>query len=296
MTSWRLFTSAWDWEPSVIAGTALLLAGYLVAVRFRFERTTFCFLAGGIVMFLALVSPLDALGDDYLFSAHMLQHILLDLLAPLLFVLGLSRELAQRIVEWPVAAGFERILRRPWVAWPLGIGTLWAWHLPALYDATLASETVHVIEHLSFLVTGTILWWPVFSPLEPKGLSSLPGVAYLVAAALANGLLGAIFTIASTPFYPAYLHPTDELHALSLIRRTWGLDPVSDQQLGGAFMWVLGSLIFLCAILILLARWFRHPDPESERPSANPDAPARANWKPVRLGPPDGPLQPKRPS
>lgn len=101
MTGWELFKSAWDWEPSVVAGTVLLLAGYLAAVRFRFDGRTLCFVAGSLVMLLALVSPLDALGDDYLFSAHMLQHILLDLVAPLLFVLGCPASLIRRLLQWP---------------------------------------------------------------------------------------------------------------------------------------------------------------------------------------------------
>ena len=263
MSTWELFKSSWDWEPSVLVGTALLQAGYLVVVRSRLNRKTLCFTAGVAVMFLALVSPLDALGDDYLFSAHMLQHILLDLVAPLLFVLGTPERLVRQVLKWRVAARAERLLRHPAVAWGLGIGTLWAWHLPALYNLTLENETIHAFEHLTFLVTGTILWWPVFSPLE-TALAPLAGLVYLFLAALANGLLGAIFTIASTPFYPAYVHPPDDLHALSLIRRTWGLNPLADQQLGGAFMWVLGSLIFLGAILVVIARWYREAERETQ--------------------------------
>ena len=257
MTGWELFKESWDWEPSVVIGSVLLLGGYLWAVRLQIGRSTWLFASGVAVMFLALVSPLDDLGDDYLFSAHMLQHILLDFLAPLLFVLGLSEPLAEKIVRWGPANRTERVLRRPPVAWFLGIGTLWVWHLPVLYNATLTSENVHVFEHLTFLVTGTILWWPVFTPLMERRLTPLASVAYLALAALANGLLGVIFTLASTPFYSGYAHPSDELGALGLIRDQWGLDPITDQKLGGAFMWVLGSIILLGAIVTALGRWYR---------------------------------------
>ncbi|MCL5098195.1 MAG: cytochrome c oxidase assembly protein, partial [Candidatus Omnitrophica bacterium] len=267
MTTWELFKSAWDWEPSVLAGTVLLLSGYLAAVRCRINRRTLYFVSGVVVMVLALVSPLDTLGDDYLFSAHMLQHILLDMVAPPLFVLGLPVELVRRLLRWRPAAMLERMLGRPAVAWILGIGTLWLWHLPYLYDLTLENENIHIAEHLSFLVTGTIFWWPAFSPLSERRLPALTSVVYLTCGALASGLLGIIFTLSSTPFYSGYLHPKDELGALSLIRNQWGLDPVTDQQLGGAFMWVIGSFIFLWAIVAQVVHWYGESETEADTAS-----------------------------
>lgn len=260
MTGWTLFTHSWDWEPSVVIGSVLLLGGYLKVVRFELNRSTLFFCAGVVVMFLALVSPLDPLGDDYLFSAHMLQHILLDLVAPPLFVLGISPALGERLLSWRPARTTERVLAYPLVAWFLGIGTLWLWHLPALYDATLADERIHILEHVSFLVTGTILWWPVFAPPAGRRLAALPAVAYLVLAAFANALLGIIFTIATTPFYAGYAHPDDELGALALIRTKWGLTQIVDQQLGGAFMWAIGSVIFLAAIIAKVKQWYQEEE------------------------------------
>jgi cytochrome c oxidase assembly factor CtaG len=264
MTTGKLLMSMWDFEPSVIAGSVLLLAGYLAAVRFRFDRRTILFLCGVAVMFFALVSPLDGLGDTYLFSAHMLQHILLDLVAPPLFILGLPEGLARRIVSWRPAGAAERFLGRLPVAWTLGIGTLWIWHLPALYDATLESEAVHIFEHLTFLVTGTILWWPVLTPLRERRMPPLFSMGYLSLAAVANAVLGIIFTISSTPFYAPYAHPEDPLGALPLIRGVWGLDPIQDQQLGGAFMWGIGSLVFFSGIMGQVIRWFGEPESEEE--------------------------------
>ena len=230
----------------------LLLGGYLAAVRFRFDRTTLFFTTGVLVMFLALVSPLDTLGDDYLFSAHMLQHILLDFVAPPLFVLGFSERLARQVLRWRPAALMERWLRRPLLAWVLGIGTLWVWHWPAFYDAALANEHIHIFEHLTFLVTGTIFWWPVFGPLAGHRLAPMLAVVYLALGALANAVLGIFFTLSSTTYYPPYAQPDNELGALSLIRGRWGINQLADQQLGGAFMWAIGSVIFLWAILALV--------------------------------------------
>jgi putative membrane protein len=270
VTGWRLFLSTWDFEPSVVVGSLLLLAAYLAAVRFRFGRQAMLFTAGVVVMFLALVSPLDELGDDYLFSAHMLQHILLDLVAPFLFVLGLPAELGETLLRRPFIAGAERMLGNSAVAWVLGVGTLWIWHLPYLYDATLANENIHVFEHLTFLATGTIFFWPAFTPVARRQLAAPMAIVYLSLAALANGLLGIIFTISSTPFYPGYAHPEDRLGALSLIRDTWGLNRVADQQLGGVFMWAIGSTIFLGAIMTVVVRWYREPETADETAAAEP--------------------------
>jgi cytochrome c oxidase assembly factor CtaG len=277
MTGWELFTSTWDWEPSVIVGSVLLLGGYLAAVRFRVDRKAILFASGVVAMFLALVSPLDELGDDYLFSAHMLQHILLDLVAPPLFVLGLPAWLCRRMLRWSPAAKAERILGIPVLAWSLGVGTLWIWHLPVLYDATLANETIHIFEHLTFLVTGTILFWPVFTPLDERRMAPLIAMAYLSFAAVANSLLGIILTIASTPFYSGYAHPKDELGALALIRNTWGLNQVADQQLGGVFMWAIGSVIFLGAIMVVVVRWYETPETETGLPSSGDPSVDRGN-------------------
>ncbi len=257
MTAWDLFRRGWDWHPSVIAGCFVLLAGYLTAVHGRVDRSTLLFAAGVLVMLVALVSPLDPLGDDYLFSAHMAQHILLDLVAPALFVLGFPPRLAPRLFAARPIAFVERVLRQPLLSWILGAGTLCIWHLPGLYNATLASENVHIFEHLTFLVTGTIFWWPALAPLPAHRLPPFAAVGYLALAAMANGALGIVLTLSTTPYYPGYANPRDELGALGLIRQQWGISQLIDQQVGGALMWVVGSFIFLGAIAIALARWVR---------------------------------------
>jgi len=264
MIGWNLLTSGWEFHPSVVAGCLLLLAVYLTAVRFHVNRTTLFFVSGVAVMFLALVSPLDSLGDDYLFSAHMAQHILLDMVVPPLFVLGIPTEMATAILRCPPAAWAERILGTPVIAWMIGTATLWLWHLPFLYNVTLENEGVHIFEHLTFLVTGTIFWWPVFSPLPERRMTPLGSVIYLTLGAIANALLGIIFTISATPFYARYANPKDELGALSLIRNTWGLTQIADQQLGGAFMWTFGSVIFFWAIMVLVARWLKESTAQEE--------------------------------
>ena len=276
VTTLQLFLTAWSWYPSVIAGCVLLLILYLAVARPLSPSHAVWYSTGVLVLFLALVSPLDALGDDYLFSVHMVQHLLLILLAAPLLLLGIPRTLATLLLARPLFAWLEKKLSRPPVAWLLGIGTLWIWHLPVLYNATLANENIHIAEHLSFLVTGVIFWWPVLSPLPDHRLKPGPSIIYLFSAGVANTILGIILTFVPVGLYPAYLHPEDELGALSLIRNTWGLSAAEDQQLGGLFMWVGGGLIFLIAILGMMYRWYSSPSLEEagELPQGSRGRPA----------------------
>ena len=264
MTGWELFSSTWEWHPSVIVGCVLLVVLYVAVTRGRTGTNAWFFMAGVVLMFLALVSPLDALGDDYLFSAHMLQHILLNMVAPPLFVLGVPAWLMQEILQRPPMAVAERVLGYPAIAWTLGSVTLLIWHVPSLFEAVLENENIHIFQHLTFLVTGTILWWPVFARLEDRRLAPMPSALYLLLASVPNALLGIFLTFCRTPLYAGYLHPHDEHGALALIRDQWGLDPLTDQQLGGAFMWVIGSVIYLWAILVMVARWYRQPEAGAE--------------------------------
>jgi len=253
--------TAWDLDPSVIVGCLAFAVVYALACRRDFSRAGWILL-GDLVMLLALISPLDVLADDYLFSAHMLQHMLLVLAVPPMLILGIPRDVARSAVRVPMLGAIERALRRPLIAWTLGMAALWIWHLPRLYDATLASEALHIFEHLTFLVTATIFWWPILPPLENSRMNHGVAFAYLGAAMLVTGVLGILITFAPVGAYAAYLHPQDSLGILDGLRRSWGLTTDADQQLGGLLMWVPGGLVYLCAIMAVLARWYRAPQPE----------------------------------
>jgi putative membrane protein len=223
------------------------------------DKRALFFIAGVVIMWFALESSLDELGDTYLFSAHMVQHLLLILVVPPLLLMGTPRRLAARILDWPPADRIEQILSRPLLAWLLGIGTVWVWHIPVLYNATLHNEQIHILEHVDFLVMSTILWWPVLSPVMEKRLSPVRTIAYLFAAAAASSVLGIILTFTPPGLYD-YLHPVDTLGALPLIREKWGLTPAVDQQIGGLLMWVPSGLVYLSGILSALGRWYSAPE------------------------------------
>ncbi|MGH9356031.1 MAG: cytochrome c oxidase assembly protein [Terriglobia bacterium] len=262
MSTWRTIALAWDWEPSIVMGCGALLLGYAVAVRFRFSRRAWFYAAGVAVLLLALVSPVDTLGDTYLFSAHMLQHMLLILAVPPLLLSGIPKDVAQRSLAFPTVGKAERVLSKPLLAWTAGIGTMWIWHWPPLYNAALSSQGIHIFEHLSFLVGATIFWWPVISPVEELRLPPLAAVVYTFAACSAHSILAILLTFAPVGYYPAYLHPADALGILPLLRNQWGLTPAVDQQWGGLMMWIPACLVYLTFILATLARWYQIPEPD----------------------------------
>jgi putative membrane protein len=231
----------WDWEPSVVIGCAALAAGYLAILRKHGFRLAPYFLAGVVLLLLDLVSPIDALADRYLFSAHIVQHFLLALVIPPLLLLGTPA------FDLGSLSKVERIVGQPPVSWLLGVGTMLAWHIPALFNAALANDGLHIFQHLSFLVTGTIFWWPILGPLQDRHLAPLAAVAYLFSACACCSLLGAFLTFGPAGLYPAYLNPPEQL---------WGLDPRSDQQLGGMLMWVPGCFVYLSGILSTVMRWY----------------------------------------
>ena len=260
MTTRELLLSAWDWEPSVVVGCGLLAVGYFAAVRrsltlaARSEAVTF--LGGTALLLVALVSPIDTLGDEYLFSAHVLQHFLLALVVPPLWLIGIPRATAEAALRHPAIARAEALLGQPLLAWPLGVGTMLAWHVPALFNAALSIDVLHIFQHLTFLVTGTMFWWPILCPIEDKRLSTFPAISYLFSACVCCSLLGAALAFFPAGMYPAYLNPEDHSGILRLVRTGWGLDARSDQQLGGMLMWVPGCLVYLSGILATAARWY----------------------------------------
>ena len=257
---WNTFASLWSWDPSVIAGILLLEMLYLYFAKNASTGQKVLFSSGLVVMFVALESPLESLGDTYLFSAHMLQHLLLILAVPPLLLIGIPSDLMESILDVPAIGRVESVLGRPVIAWLAGAITLWAWHLPVFYNATLANEKIHIFEHLTFLVTATIFWWPMLAPVEKLRLSPIWTVPYMFAGAASNSILGILLTFATPGLYPAYLHPEDPFGILSLIRDSWGLTATADQQFGGLLMWIPGGLVYTLAALGGLARWYGAPE------------------------------------
>lgn len=240
------------------------------------RRQALCFWSGLAILAAALVSPLDAWGEQ-LFSAHMVQHELLILgAAPLLVA---ARPLAALL--WSMPRGWRLALaqqgasagwRLPWctlsaplTAWTLHALALWQWHLPLLFEAALADAWMHTLQHLSFFVSALIFWW---SLLGTGGHAARPGmgVIYVFSTAVHSSLLGALLTFSPTAWYAPYAGTAPR----------WGLTALQDQQLGGLIMWVPSGLVFIVIGLVLLERWIWESQRRTDRHEGRTAAPRRS--------------------
>ncbi|MBX5451268.1 cytochrome c oxidase assembly protein [Thermogemmatispora sp.] len=247
---------AWHFIPSVVVGCVAIAVLYLYAIgplRKQYElgpsvprSRVVVFLLGVLIILLALVSPLDELGDDYLFSAHMVQHLLITLVAPPMMLWGLPGWLLMPLLRNRLLYRTIRFLTLPIVAFFLFNADIFLWHAPPLYDATLENEGIHVLEHLTFIIFSFLFWWPVLSPLEGElGPLPLPGqVLYLFLSGMPMVLLGAGLTFVP-PLYAPYLAAP----------RIWGISPATDQQLGGLIMWVPANILVIVLMSVLFIRW-----------------------------------------
>jgi cytochrome c oxidase assembly factor CtaG len=247
-------------EPWVLISALAVLAGYGLVTGFKSTKLSVLFIAGIILYVLALISPLDFLGRTYLFSTHMIQHILLLLVVPLLLLLGIPKSLAEKALKIEPIGYVMKVLGNPIIAWFLGVGAMWVWHLPSLHDSVLANDNLYIAQQISFVFIGLIFWWPVFAPVEARRLSPLVSTLYLSSACLGCTILGMLITFAGAGLYAAYMNPVDTIGILPLIRGELCLTPGVDQQIGGLTMWVPGCLIYLTASMVTLARWYGAPE------------------------------------
>jgi len=249
MTTRQFLISGWTWNPWLLAAMAAAFIGYRMLWGGRGRGGYWVAFLG--VIGLALMSPLHALAGGYLFSAHMVQHILLLLIAPALALLSLPPSFS--------AAPGLRALTHPGIGWASGVGAMWLWHASALCNAAAASGAVFVLQTVSLLVLGGLFWGPILAPGRQQGLPPLAGIVYLFTACLACSVLGVIITFSPVAVCPVFMHASDRLGLMELIRSRWGLTPEKDQQLGGLLMWAPMCLIYLTAILGQLARWYAAP-------------------------------------
>jgi cytochrome c oxidase assembly factor CtaG len=254
--------SAWEFDPGVVIPLVLSAILYWRGSRRHVGLTNLeqsCFWLGWASLVLALVSPLHRLGE-VLFCAHMTQHEILMLVsAP---VLVISRPLVTFL--WAVPFEWRRSLGRwskenyvqrgwqfftdPFSAWWIHAVAIWSWHIPYLFDLTLTSDVAHSAQHSSFFLSALIFWWSLFYAHGRRTYGA--GVLYVFTTAVHTGILGALLTFSSRPWYSPYLRTTD----------AWGYTPLEDQQVGGLIMWVPASLVYLAAGLYLFSAWLKESD------------------------------------
>ena len=253
---------------SVLAGAIGLAVLYCLCTqryRSRFKASApvtvprqVAFYSGVALVLVALATPLDTLADKYLFTAHMLQHLLLTLgVAPLLLA-GTPAWLMREFLRVTRLTGFVRWAHHPLVAF-FGFNLVFALaHVPAFYELTLASEPLHAVEHLVFIATAMLMWMPILSPATEISATypALGQVLYLFLQTVPASLVGALLSATNSPYFPTYV----------LAPRITALSPIEDQQLGGLIMWVGGGLYFLIATGVVFFAWARREEAANRRP------------------------------
>jgi putative membrane protein len=265
-TLWR----SWSIEPGVLVPVLVSGVLYGVGIRRLWRRAgeghvvsawgVTAFYAGLLSLLVALCSPLDALADT-LFSAHMVQHVILIAVAPPLLVLGIptipllwglphdARVRVGRAWKASRLGAVAGALVRPGPAFVLHTLALWLWHLPGPYGAALANPAIHALEHACFLLTALMVWWVAIRPLGYRGHDTAWALFVLLGTFVSSGALGAILTFSDTPWY----------YGQSVGAGAWGLTALQDQQLAGLIMWIPASFAYLIGILAVAARWLHDP-------------------------------------
>ena len=257
--------ASWTFDPGALALIGLATAAYVPRWRrVRIEHgpraapigRLIAFAGGLLALIAALVSPIDRLGEQA-FVMHMVQHILLLDLAPILFILSLTkvilRPATRRLQRLERAAG---PLAHPVAAVVLYVAVMWLWHIPKLYDAALEHPVVHVFEHTCFMTAGLLYWWHFLSPIRSRvGMRGMAPVAYMLTTKLLVGFLGIAITFAPDPLYAFYEHRP----------QIWGLTPDDDQSIAGAIMALEQTIVMGIALVALFVRALAESEAEEQR-------------------------------
>ena len=251
----------WSLHTSVILGLIFLGSCYLLLIGPMRDRISSIgevspkqvgsFFFGLFVVFVSLNGPLHDLSDHYLFSAHMVQHLLLQLLMPPLLLLGLPQVTDVRMLSGPRLIALFKRMTNPIICLITFNGFLVGWHLPPLYDFALQNHNVHIVQHLTFMFVGALAWRPVLSPSSqlPRALFPIQ-IIYIFAQSIPMGFLGAAITFARSILYTHYANAP----------RVWSLSPLEDQQMGGLIMKSSAGLVFLLGLGLVFLAWFRHDE------------------------------------
>jgi cytochrome c oxidase assembly factor CtaG len=266
---------SWAWRPEIMATLALAATVHVLG-RWRLKHRggqqvvatwrSVSYLGGLAVLWVALMSPIDVLSGQYFFM-HMIQHLLLVMLAPPLLLIGnpmpimmwgfpaaLRKEVGQWLSRGAVFRRVVTAMTTPGLVWFAFVAALVGWHDPGAYEATLRNDLVHDLEHLTFFGTAVLFWWHVIgaAPRFHKPLSAGLSIGYTLSVLPPNMITGVVISFTGDPLYPYY----------ATVARPWQITVQQDQMLGGTIMWIPGSMMYLVAALILLARFVRAGEAE----------------------------------
>jgi putative membrane protein len=258
---------SWSFQPGAFVLIGVLGGAYAWRLRElrraepnpkRHDGTRATAFAAGLgVLFIALASPIDTVGEKRLFTVHMIQHLLLADIAPVLLLLGLSRALLRPAVR-SLRPAEEALgpLAHPVTALVLFVGTMWVWHLPVMYELALRHPAAHALEHIMFFSTGVAFWWFILEPVPPRHrLKGLGSLAYIGSAKLLMGALGVVLAFSPNAIYDTYKHAP----------RAWGLSAVSDLNVGGVLMMLEQSIVLVIFFAILFGRMLESSEQAERR-------------------------------
>jgi cytochrome c oxidase assembly factor CtaG len=236
--------SPWSWPPAWVelALVAVLVGPYAHAARRHrpTRRQAACFAAGIALLLGVLATPLATLAHHYLLSAHLVQNVALAEWAPLLLVLGIPPSLAAEIGRFRAV----HLLTRPTVSLPLWLATYAVWHVPAAYDTALEHHALLHLEHVTYLIAGALLWWPILQA-SPWNLTAGTKSVYLFVAFVFASPLGLLLALLPSPIYDFYA----DAH------RVWGLTTLEDQQIAGIAMAMSEAIVFFTAFTVYFVRF-----------------------------------------
>lgn len=259
--------TSWTIHLSVLIGCAIWVGAYLYAVGPLRRRLNLSgepvapirvasFIGGTVLLFLSLNGPLHDLSDYFLFSAHMVQHLIITLLVPPLWLMGLPDWLVRPALNVRGVRGVARALTNPLIAFAVYNLVFIGWHFPAFYDLALQVHAVHILQHTMFITAATIMWYPVVRPLPELSRMQPPlRMLYLFAFSIPMSIISAIISLSPEAMYPWYVASP----------RVWNISALDDQQLGGLIMWVPGMIVFWLAITVVFFRWSNREDREEAR-------------------------------
>ncbi len=258
----------WSIHPSTVIGLAVLAALYVWRARKGGDENQLslskkiCFYSALFVVFVSLNGPLHDLSDTYLFSAHMVQHLLLTMLFPPLIIAGVPGWMLRPLLRNGAVFSIARFLTKPIACFTIFNLVIAGWHLPVLYNAAMANHNIHILEHLMFMSAAVLMWWPIMSQLPELPRLSYPGqMLYCFLMIIPMSIVAVYISMAEQVLYPAY----------SSAPRITSLSPLDDQLLGGLIMWVPGGMIFMIIMTVIFFKWAARGEDDA--------ASAQVDWK-----------------
>jgi putative membrane protein len=259
----------WSVHPSTVIGLLVLAAIYIIRAAQAGPDESLSgarklsFFASLFVIFASLNGPIHDLSDNYLFSGHMVQHLLLTMLMPPLMLYGVAGWMLRPLLRNRVIRAIATRVTRPMACFIIFNVVIAAWHIPALYNAAMENHDVHILEHLMFMAAAVLMWWPLTSQLPELPRLPYPGqMLYCFLMTLPMSVIAIYIVMADSILYPFY----------SSAPRIMKLSPMEDQLLGGLIMWVPGGILFMIIMTVVFFKWASRGEDHA--------AAAQVDWKP----------------